>query len=47
MAATVSSKNDAIPHPFMIDAIRTAVAFAETSVLPFGNQLFKHRKLLF
>jgi hypothetical protein len=49
MAATIATENAAFKHEIMIDAIRASVSvnLAKVSVLPSGNQLFKHRKLLF
>lgn len=49
MSATISTKNATLKHEIMIDAIWTSVSvnLAKVPVLPFGNQLFKHRNLLF
>ena len=48
MAATIATKNDTVPHEVVVDTVRAEVSveFAESSVLPFRNQLFKHRKHL-
>jgi hypothetical protein len=46
MAATITTEYATFKHEIMIDAIRASVSveYAEAPILPFCNQLSKHRK---
>jgi hypothetical protein len=46
MTATITTEDTALKHEVMINTIWATIIHAETLILPFCNQLFKHRKLL-